>query len=373
MKILFISTDLYSRGGIQRYSRYQLRAFATKFPDAQVSSCSYAPPRSDRFDDGPRVQLTGGRGGVISKLWFIARVLALTARLGPDLIICDHIHLGPLASAASSLGRARLMQFVYAIEVWGDIPALQRRSLLRADRVVSDCEFTKQYLIEKYPKLRTRIRVIRDCVDCDRFKPARPAQPIGSAPDVPLTLLTVSRLAEGRSKGHQRVMEAMVELRGSAPAIHYLIAGDGADRGRLEAEAARLGLSDSVVFLGAISEPHLPEVYNSCDIFVLLSAFQLTGHRQGEGVPLVVLEAQACGKPVITSSRDGSAESIIDGQTGMLVDPEDVSQIADGIRLLSNERLRSRMGEAARLRAVQECSFEVFAGQLSAAVLDLIG
>ena len=164
-------------------------------------------------------------------------------------------------------------------------------------------------------------------------------------------------------------MEALVALRDTLPSIKYKVGGDGDDRPRLESEVERLGLTSSVEFLGAIPESDLPAVYNACDIFILLSAFELTGKIQGEGVPLVVLEAQACGKPVITSSLDGSAESIDDLQTGLLVDPNDLPAIVGAITQLRKPEIRASMGAAARSRSINVSSFEVFARELAALAL----
>jgi phosphatidylinositol alpha-1,6-mannosyltransferase len=375
VEILFLSIDLYSRGGIQRYSRYQLRALSESLRHARITACSLVSPGEDAFEDAPRVRISGGRRRFRDRLLFSWRVLGLTASLQPDLIICDHINLAPLAVAASVVAKSRVLQFVYAIEVWGKLPFLRRAALLRVDRIVSDCDFTARHLIERYPNLNGRVEIIKDCVDCERFQPA------ARQPDLRTTLglatsfviLTVSRLAPERSKGHESVMDALVSLRRRHPRIKYVIAGDGGDRSRLEAEAAKRGLSDSVIFLGAITESELPVVYNTCDIFVLLSAFQMDGRPQGEGVPLVVLEAQACGKPAIASARDGSAEAIEKSKTGLLVDPADMAGLAEAISVLFNVELRAKMGAAARQRAVEQFSFEVFATKLTAVVKHVVG
>ena len=157
------------------------------------------------------------------------------------------------------------------------------------------------------------------------------------------------------------MMRALVELRSRGIEARYIIAGDGADRARLEAIAEAAGLRSSIEFCGVVSDAELPALYRECDVFALVSGFKMDGRPQGEGVPLVVLEAQSSGKPVVTSSRDGSAESIADGDTGILVDPADDRAITSALaRLLSDAELRSRMGAAARRRAERQFSVEVF-------------
>ena len=187
-----------------------------------------------------------------------------------------------------------------------------------------------------------------------------------------IVLLTVARMAIGRSKGHDRVLDAFTRMENRGAHYKYLVVGDGPDKARIEARAASLGLNDRVVFFGAAADQELPDIYNSCDIFILVSTFQIIGTPQGEGVPLVVLEAQACGKPAITSSRDGSAESIDDGHTGILVDPAEPESLVAAIQELTAPDLRLRMGQAARKRSIEQCSFGIYSEALAATVQEVM-
>ncbi len=178
-------------------------------------------------------------------------------------------------------------------------------------------------------------------------------------------ILTVSRLPDGRSKGHHTVMEAMVRLRDRFPDLTYVVAGDGPSRPYLESLAREKGLGGSVIFLGKVPDELLPSLYRLCDVFVLVSPVRLDGVPEGEGIPLVVLEAQASGKAAITGNQDGSAEAVIDGESGILVHPEDPAQLAEALtRLLADPDLRARMGRAGRAFAEEQFSFPVFASRI---------
>src|SRR5581483_2277249 len=158
-----------------------------------------------------------------------------------------------------------------------------------------------------------------------------------------------------------------------APSLRYLIAGDGPDRPRLEQLAQAQGLGDTVVFLGNVADDVLPRLYRLCDVFVLVTPFRTEGTPQGEGIPLVVLEAQASGRPAVTSSQDGSAESIIDGETGLLVDPDEPQAVAQAFaRLLGDAGLQERMGRAARLHAEQHFSFPAFTARIGRLLNDSV-
>jgi glycosyltransferase involved in cell wall biosynthesis len=363
MNVLFLSIDLFSIGGIQRYSRYVLRALDAAPRVAQVTRASFTPPAPAGFEAIP-VDLVGRRG-FAGKLLFVLGVLRLARARRSDLLICDHVNLAPIALACRLLLRTPYVVNVYAIEVWGELSFLRRRALLDATHVISDCEFTRRHLEARYPALRGRISVVPDGVDVERFTPAE------TQAAETFNVLTVSRLAIGRSKGHDAIMRAFASIRDQYPRVRYLIAGAGDDRPRLEALAGDLGIEGAVTFLGRIEEDELPALYRSCDVFALVSSFSMAP-PQGEGVPLAVLEAQASGKPVITSNADGSTESIVDGATGYLVDPGDHAAIAAHlVALLEDRDLRSRMGAAARKLAERRFSYAAFEAR-TLAVLDAL-
>jgi phosphatidylinositol alpha-1,6-mannosyltransferase len=362
VNVLFISIDLFSIGGIQRYSRYLLDALRRSPRIERLRVASLAAPHAGGFDAPVRADATGGRG-VLAKLGFAAACWRLARARQASLLIVDHVYLAPIAWLYGRLTGTPYWLNVYAIEVWGDLSWLRRRALLGAACIVSDCDYTRCVLGEKYPPLAGRIIVVPDCVDVERFVP----DATRTAEAMPV-VLTVSRLAEGRSKGHDAVLRALAGLRARGVDARYVIAGDGADRARLETLAHELGLADRVRFAGRVPDAALPALYASADVFALVSAFD--GASQGEGVPLVVLEAQACGVPAITGSRDGSAESIVDGETGLLVDPADDAAIAGALgRLIADAGLRARMGAAARAFTERQCSFPSFETKIDAVVV----
>jgi glycosyltransferase involved in cell wall biosynthesis len=356
VNVLFVSIDLFSIGGIQRYSRYLLDALRRSPRLSSVCVASLGAEHSDGFEMPLRADLTGGRS-IAGKLAFVAGCWRLARARRVSLVVVDHVNVAAIAWLYRLLTGTPYWLNVYAIEVWGPLSWLRRRALLGAACIVSDCDFTRRYLETRYPELVARIVVVPDCVDVERFVRGAVRGDEGTLP----VLLTVSRLAEGRSKGHDVVLRALAVLRARGIDAAYVIAGDGPDRARLERLARDLGLADRVRFAGRVPEVDLPALYQASDAFVLVSAFQTDCAPQGEGVPLVVIEAQACGKPAITSALDGSAESVIDGETGFLVDPSDEAALADALqRLLCDVPLRERMGAAARVLAERQFSVRAF-------------
>lgn len=105
--------------------------------------------------------------------------------------------------------------------------------------------------------------------------------------------------------------------------LRYLIVGDGDDRPRFESLADELGVRELVIFAGKVPSEELCDHYNLCDLFAMPST--------GEGFGIVFLEALACGKPVIAGSKDASRDALLDGELGVLVDPEDPRELRDAI------------------------------------------
>ena len=139
----------------------------------------------------------------------------------------------------------------------------------------------------------------------------------------------------------------MALLRERGLIISYLIAGDGPERSEIEAQADQLGLRDQVQFLGALGEDDVLGLLHRVD------ALALTSVGQGEAAPVTVMEAMACGLPVICSIIGGTPDMIRSGYDGLLVPQEDAAAIADAVqRLAQGPEMARRIGRAARSKAV---------------------
>ena len=127
---------------------------------------------------------------------------------------------------------------------------------------------------------------------------------------------------------------------------------------------AELGLTGLVKFAGYVPEKQLPDVYGLCDVFVMPNR-EDNGDMEGFG--MVFAEASACGKPVVAGRSGGTADSVVDGVTGFLVDPHDCEGLAASLRrLLSSPDLRHRLGAAGMSRARLEFDWASRARRLQA-------
>lgn len=330
-RVLVLVGEAYgSDGGIARFNRNLIDALAAR-PDLTIRAYGI---HGFRGSDAPRsvVWRAPPRGG---KPGFALAAMQDAVGWRPALVICGLIGIGPLALAAARVARARLWSIVHGWEAWSPGARLDNGALRRADLVTAVSNFTRERLLSWCPLPAERVDLLTNTIDLDRFSPGpRPddlARRYGV--DGKRLLLTVGRLAAcDRYKGQDRVIRLLRALDRQVGPIHYIIAGDGDDRPRLEALVAEEEVDDLVTFAGRVSEADLRGLYRLADVFVMPST--------GEGFGIVFLEALACGCPVVAGNRDGSVEALADGALGRTIDPDDatalreaiISSLADGRR-----------------------------------------
>ncbi|HXQ23107.1 MAG TPA: glycosyltransferase family 4 protein [Candidatus Acidoferrales bacterium] len=243
------------------------------------------------------------------------------------------------------------------------------RRVLRATRCVfANCRHTAGLLQRDWSVPESKLRVLHPGVDTRRFVPAAPdaAARAALAWSGRTVLLTVSRLQ--KRKGHDRMIEAVGMLRQPFPSVLYAIAGDGEERGALEEQVRRAGLTEYVQFHGALDEAALLHAYQQCDLFVLPNR-SVAGDFEGFG--MVLLEAQACGRPVIAGASGGTAEAVRAGETGLIVDCTQPAALATAVTgLLHDLPLRQRMGAEGR-RWVEDCFDFDTRASMSARLLEI--
>lgn len=136
----------------------------------------------------------------------------------------------------------------------------------------------------------------------------------------------------------------------------YLIIGKGEEEERLIELTKDLGLEEYVKFVGYVETEDMPLYYNNCDVFVMPSK---TIDIDYEGFGIVYLEANACGKPVIGGKSGGVGDAVIDGVTGLLVDPDNIEEISQAIiRLLIDQAYARKLGESGRRRIEEELNWK---------------
>lgn len=377
-RALVLTTDVFMKGGVQRYSRGVVHAIRHIAGDEAVSIFVVNRPDTRQFETSIDVDYVGGGTGLIAKARYAGRVLAWAARYRSELglVWCAHLHLGPLGAVVARFSGCPYVINAFGHEIWSRMSPPRRDALVNADRVVADCRFTARYIKENFPVESAQVSVNWDPVDVQRFRPldVRRSALLQEfdimVSDEKTLLLTLGRLDRvARHKGYDRIIELMDDL--ESLDCEYVIAGEGDDRPRLEQKVRDLGLQDSVHFTGEVSERDLARVYNCADIFVLVSD---RGENRGEGIPLTPLEAEACGVPAVVGDEDGSQEAVVDGETGLIVSSRDQASIRRGIlELCNDEPKRIRMGEAARELVMERFSTRAFRERTEKIVKEVSG
>jgi len=204
------------------------------------------------------------------------------------------------------------------------------------------------------PALARDVRVVPLGTAPERFRPGLDPRPVrekyglDAGTEGGAWLLTVSRV--DIHKGIDTVIRALPAVRAAVPSVRYVVAGVGSRRPEFERLAAALGVGDAVRFLGFVGDDELPALYNAADLYVGASRrYDLLA----EGFGISIVEASACGLAVVGGRSGGVPDAVRDGETGILVDPDDPAAVAAGItRLLADAGVRRRMGAAGR-RAVE--------------------
>jgi phosphatidylinositol alpha-1,6-mannosyltransferase len=155
--------------------------------------------------------------------------------------------------------------------------------------------------------------------------------------------------------------------------VGYVVVGTGPDRDRLERLAASLGVLERVRFAGFVPDDLLPSYYHGCDLFALISR-HAPGRAAVEGFGIVFLEAGACGRPVLGGRSGGVADAVAEGESGLLVDPGDVEEVAGALsRLLTDGALARRLGEGGRQRVQRSFDWARRSEEVRKVLLDAHG
>lgn len=378
MKICFITDSLEPTEGPGRYGREIIAALRHRVAVDIIVPAAHAPIQDDRLQ-GCRIHrvLPSRRVLYVHRALLYPLVVAAAVRIVPLVRTADAVHalkdypFSLIAALASLLARKPLVVMAYG--TFSVLPLHSRieRPFLRfvyrrAERIISISGYTRRRLAELIDA--RKVIVIPGGVDYDRFNGESEVPAPGAFGG--RFLLSVGQLKE--RKGFDLCVRAYRRVAPDFPGLRYYLVGDCGDEPyvrRLQMLVA--GDADSIQLLGTVDDETLLRLYQHCALFLLTPRTDRAGHFEGFG--LVYLEAGACGKPVIGTSGSGAEDAIVDGQTGLLVRPDDVEDLVRALRsLLSDRTLSRRLGDEGRRRA-QQLSWDRTAERIAAVYRDVVG
>jgi phosphatidylinositol alpha-1,6-mannosyltransferase len=227
------------------------------------------------------------------------------------------------------------------------------RALLRsASAVVANSHWTREQAQKVLRELgldpqAERVKVVPLGTDPEHFRPGVDSREVRARYRLngERWALTVARLEP--YKGVDTALRAVARVRKEGIDLHYVVVGAGKQRGAYRQLAESLKIANAVRFVGSVPDADLPALYNTAEVYLGVSRKEQRARVEGFGVALA--EAAACGVPVIAGRSGGLAEAVQDGETGLVVDPEDSDAVVAALdRVLGDQLLARRLGQAGR-------------------------
>jgi phosphatidyl-myo-inositol dimannoside synthase len=351
-------------GGIQLVSE-RLAAGIDSF---QTRVLTLAEPGAARFDRSRATSVRRVRGSALPHTGRLAVLNASAVReallFRPHVTLSMHIVASPAAAAIKRALGVPVVQYFHAEEI-GARARLAAFAAQRADVAIAVSDYTAG-LVRATGAAPVAITVIPNGVDVPGAS-SQQGDPALEPLDHP-TFLTLARIQE-RYKGHDVLVRALALVRAKVPDVQWVVLGDGSLRPGIEALARSYGVADSARFLGSVSDEQRNWWLRRTRLLAMPSRLPAGGFA-GEGFGIVYLEAGAYGKPVIGGNVGGAPDAILDGVTGLLVDPLDELALAEAITtLLLDRQLADRLGAAGRRRA-EEHAWPAIVARVQAVLLE---
>lgn len=242
-----------------------------------------------------------------------------------DIIILSHINLLLFGWLIKKLKpSARIILFAHGIEIWKPLKNWKKKFLKNKVEIWAVSQYTAGKINSQHGIPSDRISILNNCLDPffdvpETFKkPLELIERYGLGDDKKI-LFTLTRLSsDEKYKGYDQVMAVMKNLPGN---IHYILAGkaDEAERERVDALIAEYKLQQRVTLTGFIADEEITAHFLLADVFVMPS--------KAEGFGISFIEASACGCKVIAGNQDGSADALLNGEMGALINPSNFGEL----------------------------------------------
>lgn len=295
-------------------------------------------------------------GGLVAKISFLLRFILQFLTYRPQVIICGHLHFASVCYFLNAIFGTPYVLSLYGIEIIALKGWLQRQSVEKAQQILTISEYSRELILEKFPAINPKIFMHPSSVNGDIYRIKEKNKDLikkYNLADKPV-ILSLARLSTPEHKGQDRVLKSLHQVLQKFPNAVYLIVGGGEDLRVNKILTELPDLKKNVILTGPVTESDKVEFYNLADVYVLPSKF--------EGFGIVFIESLACGVPVIASDDYGCRASLLNGELGDLVPPDDISAIADAItnRLAKLEVKNVSFREQLRLKTLKIYGYDAW-------------
>jgi phosphatidylinositol alpha-1,6-mannosyltransferase len=370
---LFITNDFGPRaGGIETF----VHGLIERLPKGSVIVYTGAQPNSASFDDkwleDFGVEVIRDRSKILLPT---PRVIKACQKLISDRKLSKVAFgaaapLGIMARAMRRAGAQKIVTLTHGHEVWwAKVPpfSLALRFMSKnIDAIAYLGDYTRGEISKALRKDdASKLVQIAPGIDVEHFIPTDSSilrAELGLADKS--VIISVGRLVH--RKGQDKLIAALPAIKAAIPNVHLVLVGVGPHQDYLEKSAAKLQVADCVTFIGRINYAELPKYICLGDIFAMPSRSRFFG-LEVEGLGIVYLEASACGLPVVGGKSGGAPDAVLVGETGVVVDGTNSSEIAEAcIDLLNNPELCALLGANGRAWIIENWRWEIWATKYAA-------
>jgi len=374
VKTLLVTNDFPPRvGGINHYTAELMR----RFPQGEVTVFASSWPGAERFDSAyPHPVVRWETKSMYPTGAVRERVLELVAEERPDMVLFGAA--APLALMGRAIERRTgvpYAAFTHGVELWAGQVPVTRRLLAQVARKAALVTCVSHWAAGELRQMvgsGPRIELLPPGIDRDRYHPGVSDAAVRERhglDDHPV-ICCVSRLT--LRKGQDKVIRALPWILREIPEARFLVVGTGPDLERLQNLAARKKVADRVIFAGEVSGDVLPEYFRAGDVFAMPCRTRKLG-LEVEAFGAVFLQASAVARPAIAGDSGGAPEAVVHGETGLVVDGNEVDEVAEAVlELLGEPEKAVKLGAAGADRVHRDLTWEALSARLRGLLIDAL-
>jgi glycosyltransferase involved in cell wall biosynthesis len=332
MKLLYLGLKVFSAtGGIEQVNKNWLFALSSLADKGKLKFMAMS--LYDDNSNGRYVHNLNFRG--FKNNPFLFGLSVIWNSFSSNVMVISHLNLSLFALIAKLLNpRLTIILQLHGIEAWANLSGVQERLLNQSYKILAVSKFTRNTVLNKYPKLENKIIVFNNSLDGiakyqfneelrNKFRSKL------NIDDNQKLIITIGRLLNSEAyKGYDKTIEAIASLKNKSVVFHIIGKSEEIEKERIQKLIIENNLQTQVKLIGFVNDDELISYYQAADLFVMPS--------KGEGFGLVFIDAMANGLRVIGGNADGSLDAISNFSESYLVNPDDVNEIANSITIALN-------------------------------------